>query len=220
MMPIQLCEEDFLNKSFFLFGALAVESSGVVTWKGSLLEYIKTRPTAEQLQRSRSFFESSGPESSEVAGGATSGIRPVSGIFKGSYMFDARTDREIKFSDTFELDFREIQGSVPTQYTVVGVGTSNLGVFVMDGAYDSSSHALAVSKLYVKRSDPLGMLSIRDIQQYHGRQLSTIHSESIAAVDPVGVPPTTSVQVANIVPSMQSTSTSAVAINGMDVALV
>lgn len=202
VLPMRTRDAEWRNQSFFWFGALAYDPVAFVfSWKGSLLGYSKNRPTAEQLQWSRNYFDYSGPSSVQpeiVLSGAT--LRPLSGKFKGSYMLDDGNGSQEKYSDFFDLDFREIPGSIPMQYTVVGVGFSDVGgKFVLDGAYDSSSRALALSRNYVRLSDPLGMLTFSDLKSYHGRQLTSVDTRaelqasqarsSVVAASASGQPP-------------------------------
>jgi hypothetical protein len=191
-------DDDFRKKSYFWFGALSSDpTTFVLSWKGSFLGYTKTRPTAEELQWSRNYFDYSGPVSVEAgagAGAASSGsLRPVSGKFAGSYVIgDASGATQEKLFDSFELDFRELPGFQPTQYSVVGIGTSEVGKFVLDGAYDSGSRALALSRMFVRDSDALGSAALGDLRQYHGRQLSAIQeslASAAAAVATSSAPP-------------------------------
>lgn len=186
--PVRSRDAEWRKQSFFWFGALSYDPLGfVLSWKGSLLGYTKARPTADQLQWSRNYFDYSGPSSvqPELVVAGTS-LRPLSGMYKGSYMLDDGEGRQEKYSDQFELDFREISGSLPLQYTVVGVGLSDVGGnFVLDGAYDSGSRALALSRNYVRTTDALGMMSLQDLKQYHGRQLTAVEVPPDAVPNPV-----------------------------------
>lgn len=170
-------DAEWRQQSYFWFGALSYESAEfMLSWKGSMLGYTSARPSAEQLQWSRNYFDYSGPSNVDpgvVLSGNT--LRPLSGRYKGSYMLDDGHGRQDKYSDQFELDFRDIPGSMPAQFTVVGLGMSDVGgKFVLDGAYDSGSRALALSRNYVSATDALGMMTLNDLKRYHGRQLTAV----------------------------------------------
>lgn len=184
-------DENWIKRSYFWFGALSYDTHArCMSWKGSWLTYVKSRPTAEQLQWSRNHFDYAGPVVAEpdLTGGA---LRPLSGKYTGTYLAD-EGGRQERFTDSFELDFREIPGSQPLQYTVVGLGTSDFGRFVIDGAYDSGSKALGLSRNFVKDSDALGSMSLNELKQFHGRQLTAVELvvAPAAAAAIATVPPT------------------------------
>lgn len=186
-LPIE--DTSWRRQLYYWVGQLTLDQQiSQLVWRGKWLGYFTVLPSAEQMQNSANIFEYFSPKinlESEIAS-RDKPSSPVSGPFTGFYMMDnSGNGIPEKFTDVCcELDFKEIVGTSPLRYSVVGNGDTEFGPFVMEGTYESDTGKLMISRRYIVNTDPLAGKSISHLSSLHGKNV-LIPWAAVAVVDTI-----------------------------------
>lgn len=158
----RLASDNWRHHIYYFLGTLSFDADKRANvWQGSWLNSLHQKPSNDELLWSKNVFEYVGPSMRE---GETT--PSLSGDYTGYFQLE-NNDRYPDKSFTLEFERNASDSSsddLSVTYTIIGKGTSDLGAFVLQGAYTPSTNTLEMARQYVAPEDARAKMSLQDLK--------------------------------------------------------